>query len=220
MGAVAALALAPAGALAAVQPDAVLTVRYTDAVTLLPVAEASVHVTARQGDAVIGQFDATTDADGAVVLPGVPLETGEGPAVVLDVEANKEATFVDDESGCAFIDTWHAERLAVAVAGQAVEVDFAPDEQLADSSIDCPAAETEPTGEVGGIVGAPKATLPSTDALGPVAAPAAEAGGLVIAAGLIAASAGLLLLTPRRRRAGLRVNADRRRLYAARRNSR
>ena len=66
----------------------------------------------------IGEFDATTGADGAVVLSGVPVETGEGPAVVLDVAADKETTFTDDESGCTFIDTWHAERLAVAVDGR------------------------------------------------------------------------------------------------------
>ena len=101
--------------------------------------------------------------------PGSPLETGEGPAVVLDVAADKEATFTDDESGCTFIDTWHAERLAVAVDAPAVEVAFAPEEQLADSSIDCPPAEPEPTGagrrRRRDAETRSKATLPATDAL-------------------------------------------------------
>ena len=47
VGVIAGLLAAPAGASAAVLPDAVVTVQFTDAVTLLPVDGAAFHVTAR-----------------------------------------------------------------------------------------------------------------------------------------------------------------------------
>lgn len=214
--AAAVLALLAPAAVAAVEPEpvgdapnlvfeTVLTVRYVDSVSLLPVAGASVRVHAASsvhGD--IGDYEGTTNADGVAVLSDLPFEAGIGPAVTLDVAADYETMFVDDESGCSFIDSWHAERAAVAANERAVEVEFAADEQQALSSIDCPPTEPAPTGQVGGVVGTPKAppkaTLPSTDTL----SAAASAGGslaLPAAGGLVAIAVGLLLAVPRPRRA-------------------
>ena len=198
VGVIAGLLAAPAGAFAAVQPDAVLTVRYTDAVTLLPVEGAAVTVTAWQGDEIVAELAATTGADGSAVVEGLPIETGEGDPVVVDVVVDKASTVVDEESGCTFSDSWHAERHDVAVDAAAVEVDFAAEEQAASSLIDCEGGP-EPTGQVGGVIGTPGATLPATDMLAE-AAPAASFG-LIVAGGLVAVAAGLLLLVPRPRRA-------------------
>jgi hypothetical protein len=207
VGVLAGLLAAPAGASAAVLPDATLTVQFTDAVTLLPVDGAAVHVTARQDDQAVGEYDATTDADGSAILAGLPIDDGEGAAVVLDVVVDKSSTVVDEESACTFSDTWHAERLGVTVDAPALEVAFTPDEQSASSLIDCEGGEgAAPTGAVGGVVGTPKATLPATDTLtagGPVG------GSLgVVVAGALALAAGLLFAVPRPRRA--RVPASRR----------
>ena len=199
VGVLAGLLAAPGGASAAVLPDAVLTVQYTDAVTLLPVDGATVHVTARQDDKVIGEYDATTDADGSAVLTGLPIDDGEGAAVVVDVVVDKASTIIDEESACTFSDTWHAERLGVAVDSPALEVAFTPEEQSASSLIDCEGGEgAAPTGAVGGVVGTPKATLPSTDALSE-SEPAGGSSGLVVAGALLALTAGLLFALPRPR---------------------
>jgi len=198
VGVIAGLLAAPAGASAAVQPDAVLTIRYTDAVTLLPVEGAAVTVTAHQGDELLAELSGTTGADGVAVVSGLPIETGEGAGVVVDVVVDKASTVVDEESGCTFSDSWHAERHDVAVDAALVEVEFAADEQSASSLVDCEGAP-EPTGEVGGIAGTPKATLPSTDTLAD-AAPGTSLG-LLIVGGLVVLAAGLLLVVPRPRRA-------------------
>jgi hypothetical protein len=95
VGVIAGLLAAPAGASAAVQPDAVLTVRYTDAVTLLPVDGAAVTVTAWQGDELLAELSGTTGADGVALVEGLPIETGEGAAVVVDVVVDKASTVVD-----------------------------------------------------------------------------------------------------------------------------
>ena len=142
------------------------------------------------------------------VVEGLPIETGEGAAVVVDVVVDKASTVVDEESGCTFSDSWHAERHGVAVDAAAIDVEFAAEEQSASSLVDCEGGP-EPTGEVGGITGTPKATLPSTDALAD-AAPAASFG-LVVVGGLIAVAAGLLLVVPRPRRAPVVVRRRTRR---------
>jgi hypothetical protein len=201
VGVIAGLLAAPAGASAAVQPDAVLTVRYTDAVTLLPVDGAAVTVTAWQGGELLAELSGTTGADGVALVEGLPIETGEGAPVVVDVVVDKASMVVDEASGCTFSDSWHAERHGVAVDATAIDIEFAAEEQSASSLIDCEGGP-EPTGEVGGISGtpnAPKATLPSTDTLVDVA-PAASFG-LVVVGGLLAFSVGLLLVIPRPRRA-------------------
>lgn len=200
LGAVFGMLLAPAATLAAVEADATLTVRYVDSVTLLPIDGAAVHVTARQGGAVIAEFDATTDADGGAVLTTLPRESGEASPVTIDVTAHKVASFTDAETGCILDDAWDAARLGVAVDGAEVAVEFTSDEQQAVSSLDCPPDVAPPTGEVGGAVGTPGRTLPPTDALadaGPSSAPAA----LIVSGGAVAAAAVLLLVMPRGRRA-------------------
>jgi hypothetical protein len=193
---VASLLAGPAGALAAVETDTVLTVRFVDAETLLPVDGAAVHVTASQGAIVIAEFDVTTDADGLAVVAALPRETGEGDPVVVDVTATKSTSFTDDESGCTFADSWYAERLAVAVDGAEVSVDFTADEQSPASSIQCPPEEVPPSQEVEGTVGtpAPAATLPSTDTLGDSADGAS--GGIAVVIAVIGIAAGMLFLAP------------------------
>ena len=203
LASLAGLAAAPAGALAAVAPDATLTVHFADAVTLLAIDRAQVHVTARQDGAVIGEFEGETDAAGIAVLINLPHETGEGGPVTLDVVAHKESSFTDGESGCVAIDTWDAARRGVPVDGVALSVDFTVDEQQSVSSIECPPDQPAPTGDVGGAVGTPGRTLPPTDALS--TASSDSAGTVVVAVGLVGLSAGLLMVLPRRRPATRRV---------------
>jgi hypothetical protein len=175
--------------------EAVLTVRYIDAATLLPVEAAAVHVVAHSGDLEVGAYDGTTDADGVAVFDGLPIERGFGPEVTLDVSATKETSFEDPETGCHGADSWSAQRLAVPVDGDAISVDFAMSEQVTSSSLSCP--EPTPTGAVGGIVGTPGVTPPPTDA---ATAPAdtSSRGGLVVV-GLLLGLAGLVLAAVRPR---------------------
>ena len=197
--------VAPAAALAAVETDASVTVTFVDAVSLLPVDGATVHVTAHQDDAVIAELDATTDASGVAVIAGVPRETGEGGVVTIDVVAHKEKSLSDADTGCVLDDTWDASRMGVPVSDVALAVAFTLDEQQAVSSIQCPPDQPPPTGEVGGVVGTPgpKATLPPTDMAG--SDPASSVGLVVVLAGLLGASAGVVVLSPRRRRAEVPV---------------
>lgn len=184
--------------------EAVLTVHDTDAVTLLPVDGASVHVTAHQGETVLGEYDATTDADGVAVLEGLPHETGVGPIVTLDVDATKDSTFVDAETGCQLAESWHAARLAVPVEGLAVDVAFTADEQDATSSLTCPG--TTPSGDVDAATGGPQITPPATDA-GAARDGGSSAAGSFLVVGALVALAGLTLVAPwprQRRRAGRR----------------
>jgi hypothetical protein len=212
VGVLAGLLVTPAGALAAIDNDAVLTVQFTDAVTLLPVDGAAVHVIARQGDQVLGEFDATTDADGTAAVSALPRETGEGDAVTLDVRATKSTSFTDPDTGCTLSDSWYAERLGVVVDSAAVGVAFTEDEQAPGSSLACPPSEAPPTGEVGGAVGTPGSaahTIPPTDTVAEPARASTGAGLAALAVTVLAA--GILLLTPRRRRAEVRVERRARR---------
>ena len=197
--------LAPVAAFAAVETDATLTVTFVDAVSLLPVDGAAVHVTAHQDDAVIAELDATTDAAGVAVVAGGPRETGEGGVVTIDVVAHKEKSFTDADTGCVLDDTWDASRLGVPVNDAAVAVAFTLEEQQAVSSIQCPPDQPPPTGEVGGVVGTPgpRATLPPTDL--EAAGASFSAGVAVVIAGLAGLAAGLLVLSPRPRRVAVRA---------------
>jgi hypothetical protein len=207
LAAILVLAVAPAGVAAAdpsgdpvvnataIAFDATLTVHYTDAVTLLAVGGAAVHVTARQGDAVLGAYDATADAAGVAVIPGLPRETGVGDAVQLDVVADKDTTSTDAESGCTISESWHAERTALAVDSAAVELSFADDEQQATSSITCPGPD--PSGEVDAATGRPHITPPATDTHAAGTNP--TSGGTFLVVGLLVALAGLALVAPMRR---------------------
>jgi hypothetical protein len=195
--------LAPVTASAAVANETTLTVTFVDAVTLLSVDRAAVHVTARQDGAVIVEVDGETDATGISVLINLPHETGEGGAVTLDVTAHKETSFTDSETGCVTNDTWDASRLGVPVDDVALAVAFTADEQQAVSSIECPPDQPAPTGDVSGAVGTPGPTLPPTDTVG--AGGAAGSGLAVVLAGLLGVAAFALFLVPRRRRAEVRV---------------
>jgi len=203
--AVAAALLAPVTAFAAVANETTLTVTFVDAVTLLSVDRAAVHVTAHQDGAVIGEVDGETDAAGVSVLINLPHETGEGGPVTLDVVAHKETSFTDSDTGCVLNDSWDASRLGVPVDDVALEVAFTADEQQAVSSIECPPEVAPPTGEVGGAVGTPGATLPPTDSVAGSGSGSASPGSLAVIAGLLGGSVGLVVLVPRRRRAAVRV---------------
>jgi hypothetical protein len=192
---------APAGALAAPVAETTLTVHFVDAVTLLAIDRADVHVTARQDGAVVGEFDGQTDAAGVAVLIDLPHEAGEGGVVTLDVSAHKSTSFTDAETGCVADDTWDAARLGIPVDDVALAVEFSEDEQQTVSSIECPPQVVPPTGEVGAAQGTPAAarTLPPTDALGDPSR-VLDLGGVVAA--LVAAGAvALVFVAPRRRRA-------------------
>jgi hypothetical protein len=202
-GIVAGLVAAPASALAAVAPEVTLTVHFADAVTLLAIDRADIHVTAHQDGAVIGEFDGETDAAGIAVLSDLPRETGEGGPVTLDIVAHKATSFTDAESGCVANDTWDAARLGVPVDDIALSVDFTVDEQQSVSSIECPPDQPAPTGEVSGAVGTPGRTLPPTDVAS--SAPSGGAGTIMVAVGLVGLSAGMLMVLPRRRPATRRV---------------
>jgi hypothetical protein len=201
--AVAAALLAPVTAFAAVANETTLTVTFVDAVTLLSVDRAAVHVTAHQDGAVIAEVDGETDAAGISVLINLPHETGEGGPVTLDVVAHKETSFTDAETGCVLNDSWDASRLGVPVDDVALEVAFTADEQQAVSSIECPPEVAPPTGEVGGAVGTPGATLPPTDSV--AGSGSTSPGSLAVIAALVGASVGLVVLAPRRRRVAVRV---------------
>jgi hypothetical protein len=176
--------------------EAVLTVHDTDAVTLLPVDGASVHVTAHQGETVLGEYDATTDANGVAVLEGLPHETSGGTIVTLDVDATKDSMFVDEETGCQLAESWHAARLAVPVEGLTVDVAFTADEQDATSSLTCPGPT--PSGDVDAATGGPQITPPATD-VGPAPDGGSNAGGSFLVIGALVALAGLTLVAPRPR---------------------
>jgi len=203
--AVAAALLAPVTAFAAVANETTLTVTFVDAVTLLSVDRAAVHVTAHQDGAMIAEVDGETDAAGVSVLINLPHETGEGGPVTLDVVAHKETSFTDSDTGCVLNDSWDASRLGVPVDDVALEVAFTADEQQAVSSIECPPEVAPPTGEVGGAVGTPGATLPPTDSVAGSGSGSASPGSLAVIAGLLGGSVGLVVLVPRRRRAAVRV---------------
>lgn len=207
VAALAAALLVPSFALAAVANETTLTVRFVDAVALLPVDRAAVHVTAHQDGAVIDEVDGETDAAGVSVLISLPHEMGDGGPVTLDVVAHKNTTFTDASTGCTISDTWDASRLAVPVDGVELTVEFTADEQQAVSSIECPPEVAPPTGEVGGAVGTPgatsRATLPPTDTI--AGNDGSSPGSLAVIVALVGASAGLVVLVPRRRRAVVRV---------------
>ena len=205
IGLLVAFVAAPAGARAAVETDAVLTVTFVDGVTLLPVDGATVLVKARQGETIIAELTATTDASGVAVIDAVPRETGEGDAVLIDVSASRETSFTDEETGCVYADSVSAQRMGVAVDAADVAVAFTPEEQSPASSISCPPTEPEPTQEVEGEVGTPgpKHTLPPTDAL---AAPVEPSGsGFVVIIAVVAVAAALAFVMPRRRFSGVRA---------------
>lgn len=189
--------------------EAVLTVHDIDAVTLLPVDGASIRVTAHQGETVLGEYDATTDADGVAILEGLPYEAGAGPIVTLDIDATKDSTFIDAETGCQLAESWHAARLAVPVEGLTVDVAFTADEQDATSSLTCPG--TTPSGDVGAATGRPQITPPATDA-GPARDGGSNAGGSFLVIGALVALAGVTLVAPkprpRARRAGATLGSD------------
>ena len=203
VAALAAALLVPSFALAAVANETTLTVRFVDAVALLPVDRAAVHVTAHQDGAVIDEVDGETDAAGVSVLINLPHETGEGGPVHARRRRPQEHDLHRRQTGCVVTDTWDASRLAVPVDGVELTVEFTADEQQAVSSIECPPEVAPPTGEVGGAVGTPgataRATLPPTDTI--AGNDATSPGSLAVIAALVGASTGLVVLVPRRRRA-------------------
>lgn len=182
---------------ASVAFDATVTVRFVDAVTLLPVDGAAVHVIVHQADVVIGEYDAMTDGDGSAVLAGLPIETGDGPTISLDVAADKSSTVDDAASGCSLAETWHAERAGIAVDRAAIEVVFGDAEQDSTSSLVCP--NSEPTGAVAGAVGTPHVTLPPTDGAVRTTTSASDPGAAIVV-GFIFGMAGLSLVLRRPRR--------------------
>ena len=182
--------------------DGVVTVRFIDQVTLLPVGGADVTITIShpllEGEAS-DTLSATTDAAGVATIDGVPYRPHDQAGVELDVSAHKAETWTDATSGCTGSDSWDASRSGV-VGAAAVEVAFTADEQTASSSLACGPNPT-PGGGVGGVTGTPGPvaglTPPPTDtgALRPAApdrlGPALTLGFLI---GLVVTA---LVFTPR-----------------------
>jgi hypothetical protein len=181
----------------AVEYDATITVRYVDAVMLLPVDSAAVVVTARQGEADLGSYTGTTDAAGVAGVGGLPRAIGDGAPVRLGIVADKATSVEDVASGCVLAETWHAELPDVALDAATLEVAFAEDEQDSTSSMTC--TETEPTGAVDAATGHPNLTLPPTDSVSTPSRRPTDTGA-AIAVGFIFAMAGVSLIVRRPRR--------------------
>ena len=186
--------------------DGVVTVRFIDQLTLLPVAGATVTIGVSHPEVEEGTATATligtTDANGVATIEGVPYRPHDLPGVELEVRAHKIATWTDAASGCTGSDTWDAARVGV-VGAAAVEIAFTADEQSASSSLECGPNPT-PSGDVGGATGTPGSggnaglTPPPTDALALRAAAQPDRLGAALTLGfLIGLIAAALLLSPR-----------------------
>ncbi|MBA2719694.1 MAG: hypothetical protein H0U52_10705 [Chloroflexi bacterium] len=188
--------------------DGVVTVRFTDQLTLLPVAGAGVTISvshpALEGEegAATETLTGTTDADGVATIDGVPHRPHDLPGVELDIRAHKVATWTDAASGCTGSDTWDAARVGV-VGAAAVDIAFTGDEQSAASSIEC-GPNSMPSGGVAGATGTPGTggnaglTPPPTDAVAlRVVAQPDRLGPALTLGFLIGLIAAALVLSPR-----------------------
>lgn len=180
--------------------DGVATVRFIDAGTLLPVADAAVAITVSHPLVEADEptvLTGTTDADGVATIAGVPYRPNGSAEVELTIQAHKAETWTDAATGCTGSETWDAQRIGVAGAA-VVEVDFTLDEQLLSSSIQCGPNPT-PDGGVLGATGTPGSGLtpPPTDALGIRAAAPDRLGPALTIGFLIGLIASALLMTPR-----------------------
>jgi hypothetical protein len=184
------MSIAMAGAALAADPtadvvaDGVVTVTWIDSDDG-PIAGASIKISYyHEGDQNRESLPAaTTDADGAVVIPAVPRPAEGALPLLLDIRGEFATATVDD-AGCTTLEGWQAESNGVAAA---LAVDVVLSSSTKSISVTCP--EPTPTPEVvdptpapdptatpgGAVLGAtgrPQVTLPATDTVGGSAEPA------------------------------------------------
>jgi hypothetical protein len=183
------MSMAGVGAALAVDPttdviaDGVVTVTWIDPDDG-PIAGASIEISYyREGDANRESLPAaTTDSNGAVVIPAVPRPADGALPLLLDIRGEFATATVDD-AGCTTLEGWQAESNGVAAA---LAVDVVLSSSTKSISVTCPEptptpdvvvppptpdpTET-PEGAVLGATGVPQVTLPATDAVDDPAGP-------------------------------------------------
>ena len=198
VGVIAGLLAAPAGALAAVQPDADAhrsLHRRRDAAAR---RRCGGHVTASRARRSSASSTARPAPTASRCVEGLPIETGEGEPVVVDVVVDKATTVVDEESGCVS-----------ATRGM-------PSGTASRSTTSPSRSSSPPTSSRGQLDRMPAGPAPAdgrgagsgrdagTDVAADRQARECSDGGtaaVVVAAGLVGLSAGLLMLLPSRRHA-------------------
>jgi hypothetical protein len=184
------MSMAGVGAALAADPatdvvaDGVVTVTWIDPDDG-PLVGASIEISFyREGDENRESLPpATTDADGAVVIPAVPRPAEGALPLLLDIRGELATATVDD-AGCTTLEGWQAESKGVAAA---IAVDVVLSSSTKSISVTCPEPTAtpevvdptptpDPTATPGGAVlgatGRPQVTLPATDAVDGSAEPA------------------------------------------------
>ena len=184
------MSIAMAGAALAADPtadvvaDGVVTVTWIDPDDG-PIAGASIEISYyHEGDENRESLPAaTTDSDGAVVIPAVPRPAEGALPLLLDIRGELATATVDD-AGCTTLEGWQAESTGVAAA---LAVDVVLSSSTKSISVTCP--EPTPTPDVVdptpppdptetpgaavlGATGRPQVTPPATDAVDGSAGPA------------------------------------------------
>ena len=164
--------------------DGVVTVTWIDPDDG-PIAGASIEISFyHEGDENRESLPAaTTDVDGAVVIPAVPRPAEGALPLVLDIRGELSVATVDD-AGCTTTEGWQAESNGVAAA---LAVDVVLSSSTKSISVTCPEPTPtpdvvdppptpDPTATPGGAVlgatGRPQVTPPATDAVDGSAGPA------------------------------------------------
>lgn len=186
------MSIAMAGAALAADPitdvvaDGVVTVTWIDPDDG-PIAGASIEISFyHEGDENRESLPAaTTDSDGAAVIPAVPRPAEGAAPLLLDIRGEFATATVDD-AGCTTLEGWQAESKGVAAA---VAVDVVLSSSTKSISVTCPEPTPTPPpdvvdptpapdptetpgGAVLGATGRPQVTLPATDAVDGSAEPA------------------------------------------------
>ena len=184
------MSMAGVGAAIAADPttdvvaDGVVTVTWIDPDDG-PIDGASIVISYyHEGDASRESLPAaTTDSDGAVVIPAVPRPAEGAAPLLLDIRGELSIATVDD-AGCTTTEGWQAESNGVAAA---LAVDVVLSSSTKSISVTCPEPTPTPDavdptpapdptetpgGAVLGATGRPQVTPPATDAVADTSAPA------------------------------------------------
>jgi hypothetical protein len=164
--------------------DGVVTVTWIDPDDG-PIVGASIEISFyHEGDGNRESLPAaTTDANGAVVIPAVPRPAEGAAPLLLDIRGEFATETVDD-AGCTTLEGWQAELTGVAAA---LAVDVMLSSSTKSISVTCPEPTPPPDvvvpppppdptetpgGAVLGATGVPQVTLPATDTVDDPAGPA------------------------------------------------
>lgn len=186
------MSMAGVGAALAADPttdvvaDGVVTVTWIDPDDG-PIAGASIEISFYHEGAENRESlpAATTDSNGAVVIPAVPRPAEGALPLLLDIRGEFATETVDD-AGCTTLEGWQAESTGVAAA---LAVDVVLSSSTKSISVTCPELTPTPPpdvvvppptpdptetpgGAVLGATGVPQVTLPATDAVADPAGPA------------------------------------------------